>query len=239
MRRVAIAQSNYIPWKGYFDLIHDVDLFVFYDDVQFTAHDWRNRNRIKTPRGPAWLTIPVGTSLRRLICEVGIGSSKWQATHWKTLRQFYGRAPFFEAYEGWLRTVYLERAWGDLSTLNQWLIKAIAREHLAIRTEFLESSRFTLAGKKQDRVLDLLGQVQADVYVSGPAGKAYLQTERFHAQGIELVWKDYGGYPEYPQFYPPFEHHVTVLDLLLHAGPDAPYFIWGWRQDRQASPAPA
>lgn len=70
MKKVGVIQSNYIPWKGYFDLIHDVDLFVFYDDVQYTKNDWRNRNLIKTPTGAKWLTIPVSSNLNNLIYEV-------------------------------------------------------------------------------------------------------------------------------------------------------------------------
>lgn len=229
MRRVAICQSNYVPWKGYFDLIHDVDLFVFYDDVQFTVRDWRNRNRIKTSRGPAWLTIPVGSRRDRLICEVEIPSSRWQVEHWKTIRHCYARAPFFRKYEGMFSEVYLGTVWRSLSELNQYLIKMIAQECLGIRTQFIDSSRFALTSKKQERILDLLSAVEADTYISGPVAKGYLEPKRFRQRKIELIWKDYSGYPEYPQLYPPFEHAVTILDLLFHVGPDAPYYVWGWR----------
>ena len=236
MRRVAICQSNYIPWKGYFDLIHDVDVFLFYDDVQFTKNDWRNRNRIKTPAGLHWLSIPVGTDLNRLICDVTMEDARWQHSHWKTLAQFYGAAPFFKLYEGYLRGVYLDTRWRNLSALNQALIQTIARDVLGVKTEFLHSSDFACEGRKEDRVLSLIEAVKGEVYVSGPAGKSYLTPARFNERGIGLVWKDYAGYPEYPQFHPPFEHAVTILDLLFHAGPDAPYYIWGWRA---GAPRPA
>ncbi|HEU5201697.1 MAG TPA: WbqC family protein, partial [Nitrospira sp.] len=93
MTRVAICQSNYLPWKGYFDLIHDVDVFVFYDDVQYTKNDWRNRNKIKTPQGVQWLTIPVGSHCHCRICDVSLQDSYWQKQHWKTLVQRYRKAP--------------------------------------------------------------------------------------------------------------------------------------------------
>src|ERR1700681_1938553 len=101
-KRVAILQSNYIPWKGYFDIIHDVDLFVFYDDVQYTKNDWRNRNKIKTPQGTQWITIPVGTNEHRLICEVEIRDTSWQKKHWKMLQQNYAKAPYFHVFEPFL-----------------------------------------------------------------------------------------------------------------------------------------
>lgn len=229
MTRVAICQSNYLPWKGYFDLIRDVDLFLFYDDVQFTKNDWRNRNVVKAPSGRQWLTIPVGTDLSRLICEVTLDDPRWQRKHWTTLTHLYGRAPHFGRYRGALEEVYLHREWRNLSELNQHLIRTIAGEHLGIRTVLRQASEFPSVGKKEDRVLSLLKSAGADVYVSGPAAKAYLDDARFRREGIEVIWKDYAGYPEYAQFHPPFEHAVTILDLLFHVGPDAPFYIWGWR----------
>jgi hypothetical protein len=229
MRRVAISQSNYIPWKGYFDLIHDVDYFLFYDDVQFTKNDWRNRNKIKTPRGLFWLAIPVGPDLNRLICEVSIESPRWQIKHWKTILQYYSKAPFFENYREFLEQIYIKNEWHNLSELNQFVIRTIALKLLGIKTNFNNTSDFHCVGKKQDRLISLLKSIRADVYISGPAAKAYLDPEIFRQEGIELVWKDYSGYPEYPQFHPPFEHGVSIIDLLLHTGLDAPYYIWGWR----------
>ncbi|HEX6861214.1 MAG TPA: WbqC family protein [Thermoanaerobaculia bacterium] len=228
-KRVAVLQSNYIPWKGYFDILHDVDLFIFHDDLQYTKQDWRNRNRIKTPQGLEWLTIPVGASEDRLICEVEIKDRSWAAAHWRQIRQHYGQAPYFAAYRDFLEHVYLGSAWDNLSELNQFLIRAIARDFLGIGAEIRDSREYDPAGRKQDRLLDLLRKCGATAYVSGPAARGYIQPESFAEAGIELIWKDYSGYPEYPQPYPPFAHAVTVLDLLLQVGPAAPGHIWGWR----------
>jgi len=229
-KRVAVLQSNYIPWKGYFDILHDVDLFVFHDDLQYTKQDWRNRNRIKTPRGLEWLTIPVGPCEDRLICEVEIKDRSWAIAHWRRLRQHYSQAPCFGTYRDFLEHVYLGSTWESLSELNQFLIRTIARDFLGIATEIQNSRQYAPAGRKQDRLLDLLQKCGATAYVSGPAARSYIRPERFAEAGIELIWKDYSGYPEYPQFHPPFVHAVTILDLLLQVGPASPEHIWGWRK---------
>lgn len=235
MKRVVSLQSNYIPWKGYFDLIHDVDLFIFHDDLQYTRHDWRNRNKIKTPAGAQWITVPVGAGENRLICEVTINDSAWQAEHWNKIRQHYGRRRHFMRYKPFLEDAYLGQQWNNLSVMNQYLIRGIASEILNLRTEFDDSRKYELGGRKLDRLLELLTKAGADRYVSGPAGKDYIDQSRFAAAGIDLVWKDYSGYPPYPQRFPPFEHGVSILDLLFNVGPDAAWYIWGWRE---GTPAP-
>ena len=229
MKRVVINQSNYIPWKGYFDLIHDADLFIFYDDVQFTTRDWRNRNLLKGRAGAQWLTVPVGARRGRLLRDVTVETDAWQAKHWKTLRHFYGHAPFFERYRPFLEHVYLGHRWQRLAELNQFMTRAIARDFLGISTEFADSAGIVSTGRGQERILSLLMAVGADMYISGPAGRAYLEPERFRERGIALLWKEYEGYPEYPQFFPPFDHGVSILDVLFQVGPDAPGYIWGWR----------
>jgi len=226
--RIVINQSNYIPWKGYFDLIHDADVFVFYDDVQFTKNDWRNRNRVKTADGPQWMTVPVGRDLNRRINEVTLPDHHWQGKHWRTLEQLYGKAPFFDRYREFLAGIYLGRQWDRLSDLNQTLIQWVAGE-LGITTRIMHSHDVPVGGSGANRVLGIAQAIGASEYVSGPAGRAYLDPAAFADAGITLTWKSYDSYPEYAQFHPPFEHAVTVLDLLFHTGPGAPHYIWGWR----------
>jgi len=226
--RVAILQSNYIPWKGYFDIIHDVDEFIFLDEAQYTRQNWRNRNRIKIARGAVWLTIPVGTSLRRRICDVELPPG-WAEEHWRKIESAYGQARYFPMYRSVLQKIYLETTWRYLSDFNQHIIRVISGELLGLSTRFRDSREFSLSAKSEDRVLQLLQQTGAGVYVSGPSAKAYLDPARFAQHGIEVIWKSYDGYPEYPQDHPPFRHDVTILDLLFHTGPDATHYIWGWR----------
>lgn len=228
-KKVAVLQSDYIPWKGYFDIIHDVDLFIFYDDVQFTKNDWRNRNRIKTPSGSRWLSIPVGSKIHRFIYEADIKDPIWGKRHWDIIFQSYRRSKYFKIYSSFFQHVYLDLTWGNISDLNQFMIKNIAREFLGITTQFDDSRLYTVSGCKQERLLTLLNKVNATVYVSGPAAKHYIDDKDWSNSGIQLVFKDYSNYPEYPQVYPPFDHFVSIIDLLFNVGPSAPYYIWGWR----------
>lgn len=228
-RSLAVLQSNYIPWKGYFDIIHDVDTFVFYDDLQYTKNDWRNRNKIKVANGLQWLTIPVGTDKNRLICEVELVDSGWQKKHWETIRQQYGRCPHFTRYRPFFEAIYLGNIWRNLSDLNQHLIRGISTELLGIDTVFQDSRQFKLSGQKLERLLDLIGQTGASDYISGPAAREYIDEQRFAELEVDLIWKSYAGYPAYRQLHPPFEHGVSILDLLFNEGPDTPWYIWGWR----------
>jgi hypothetical protein len=229
--RVGLIQSNYIPWKGYFDIINDVDLFIFHDNLQYTKGDWRNRNLIKTPAGTRWLSIPVGTDEHRLIEDVRMPAVGWAAKHWRQLEAAYGRAPYFRRYRDLLRHAYFDHEWQRLSGFNQAFIKILCREVLGIRTQFANASDFALTTTKGARVLQIMQLAGAREYVSGPAARGYMDVTSFDASGIDVIWWSYDGYPTYAQAHPPFEHRVSILDLLFHVGPDAPWFIWGWRSD--------
>jgi len=224
-KKVAIIQSNYVPWKGYFDIINSVDLFVFHDDIQFTTGDWRNRNKIKTDTGTRWITIPCGRDEKRKINEVRIGDFQWQRKHWNLISNYYSKAPFFNAYKNSMEDIYINTRWTNLSEFNQFFIKKIAIEWLGVRTNFEDSSKFNLIQQKADRVLELLKKVGATEYISGPAAKAYLNSSRFTDSGIKLKWMDYSDYKEYNQLYPPFIHNVSILDLLFNEGPNARFFL--------------
>ncbi len=231
-KRVGMTQSNYIPWKGYFDYINSVDEFYFYDDVQYTKQDWRNRNLIKTPKGTEWLTVPVGSHRSRLICEVEIRDSRWQRSHWDKLYFYYKSAPYFKQYREFFEEIYLSARWTNLSEMNQTIIKRIAREILGITTKFGDSRDFDLTGKKAERYIPLLKKVGCSTFVSGPSAKNYLTEETMAKEGIELEWMDYEGYPEYSQLYPPFEHHVTILDLIFNEGPEMKKYMLTFEENR-------
>ena len=229
MKKVAILQSNYIPWKGYFDIINDVDLFIFYDEVQYTTRDWRSRNKIYTGSGLKWLSIPVNGSRQMAIDEVKIADKGWQQSHFSSIAGSYSKAPYWKKYKDFLEYVYLEREWEYLYQVNRFLIETISRDILKIDTEFMDCRSFTSPGQKHEKLLNLAKAAGAQYYLSGPAAKDYIIEEDYAAAGIELAWKDYGGYPEYRQLHEPFEHAVSIIDLILNTGEDAPYYIWGWR----------
>jgi WbqC-like protein family len=221
-KRVAVIQSNYVPWKGYFDIVNLVDEFVIYDSVQYTRRDWRNRNRIKTPQGLRWLTIPVevkGNYLQR-IAESRISDRGWARRHWRTLSHNYARAPFFHEYRPWLEELYLGCDDLLLSVVNERFIRAIC-ELLGITTTISSSPVAEPGGDKSERLVEICKRAQATEYVSGPAARSYLDEQCFARAGIAVTYVDYSGYPEYPQLFPPFEHEVTVLDLILNTGPEA------------------
>jgi hypothetical protein len=241
--RVAILQSNYIPWKGYFDIIGSVDLFVFHDDLQYTKGDWRNRNKIKTPKGAEWITVPCGTSEHRLICEVELENHDWQRKHWNLIRINYDKTPFFKSYTPFFEEIYLGRTWKNLSDMNQYVIKEISTELLGIKTQFVDSRVYGLKMTKGERVIELLRKVGANTYLSGPAAKSYLAESAFIAEGIGLEWMNYAGYPEYPQLHPPFDHAVSIVDLIFNTGPDAPSFMFfkkkiGEQSQKSIGPVP-
>ena len=230
--KVAIIQSSYIPWKGYFDIIHDVDEFIFLDDVQFTTRDWRSRNRIKTAEGTHWLTVPAGGSRNRLICDVMLDDAGWQEKHWKTLCHSYARSPFFRQYASFFEELYLGKAWTNLSQMNQTMTQRIACELLGVHTVFTDARHYAAQGAKLERILDLLRRSGATSYLSGPLAADYLEPQKFAALDIQLRIKDYSDYPMYPQLHPPFEHKVSVLDMIFNMGPQASEYIWGHRDHR-------
>jgi hypothetical protein len=225
-KRLALVQSNYIPWKGYFDLINLVDEFVLFDDVQYTRRDWRNRNRIKTPNGTIWLTIPVEVKGKyfQMINETVISDPDWNRLHWKTITHSYSKAPFFREYRERFEDLYRGATDKYLSRVNHRFILAIC-EILGIASKITWSMDYTLAAGKTERIVDLCEQTGATEYISGPAAKAYMQEDLFRAKGIAVSYIDYSGYPEYHQLYPPFEHQVSIIDLIFNEGPNASKFM--------------
>lgn len=226
-KTVCIIQSNYIPWRGYFDLIGLSDLFIVYDTVQYTKNDWRNRNRIKTQSGATWLTIPVVKRGRMdlSVDQVQIAGSKWALKHWKTLSQAYKRAPYLEDYGERLEALFASAGrMAQLSDVNRLWIDFIVQT-LGLQTKILSASDFELVGDRNERLISLCEEVGATRYLSGPSARSYLDVTSFHQRGIEVVFMDYGEYREYPQLHGPFEPNVSILDLILNVGPDALEFM--------------
>ena len=226
-KKVAILQSNYIPWKGYFDMISAVDEFILYDDMQYTRRDWRNRNKIKTPQGTKWLTVPVQVKgkYHQKIRDTEIDGISWAPAHWKSLIQNYQRAPHFQEIKNWLEPLYnMEEAYTHLSQLNRQFIEAVC-EYLGIETVISNSWDYNLCEGKTERLADLCAQAGGTEYISGPAARDYVEESIFTERDIQLTWFDYTGYSEYPQLWGEFTHGVTVLDLLFNCGKSAPGYM--------------
>lgn len=224
-KKVAIVQSNYIPWKGYFDLINLVDEFILLDDVQYTKNDWRNRNLIKTPNGTAWLTIPVHQeSLSQKINETVVANEIWRKKHIKSITQNYSKGKYFKDYKDLFQELYLQSNEKFLSRINHRFITAISNV-LGINTKISWSMDYKLVEGKTERLVDLCKHTGATEYISGPAAKGYIDEEMFENEGILLKYIDYSGYPEYTQLFPPFEHRVSIIDLILNEGPNAPKYM--------------
>ncbi len=226
MKKIAILQSNYIPWKGYFDLINMVDEFILYDDMQYTRRDWRNRNKIKTPDGSKWLTIPVNVKGKyfQKINETKISDPRWQEKHWQQIEQSYKKAPYFNSFRTLFEAIYMNNSEIYLSQINYQFIITIC-DILGITTTIRRSSEFNLTEGRNEKLLSICKQAQSTVYLSGPTAKGYLDESLFTSEGIKIEWMNYNGYLEYSQLFPPFKHDVTILDLLFNTGDQATTYM--------------
>jgi hypothetical protein len=220
-RVIGVLQPGYLPWLGFFEQLWRCDVFVIYDDVQFEKGSWRNRNRIKTPQGSQWLTVPVLLKGKGfpLIHEVEINPSvAWQKKHIKTLQQCYAKAPFYENYSKKLFDI-VDRPWRTLIDLDVALIRWIA-EVLGIDTRTVLSSSLGIEGKNVERLIAVIRELKGKVFYEGASGKNYIDAEQFEKEGITVVFQDYR-HPVYPQLYGNFASHLSVIDLLFNCGPES------------------
>ena len=216
--KIAIIQSSYLAWKGYFDIIDDVDHFVLLDDVQYSRRDWRARNRISTAQGEKWLSIPLWNKGRYdwKICEMETKDDAWRRSHYDSLKQAYGRQPFWKNYD--VGDLY-KYAPSLLSEIN-WMFMERICLWLGIRTQFSWSMPLNIEGVKTDRLLKICQHYKADCYLSGPSAKGYLDVDKLARHGIRTEWKEYD-YEPYPGMK---THYVSVLDMLYKVGWDRRYW---------------
>ena len=225
MTKVAILQSNYIPWKGVFDMINQVDKFVFFEDVDFTKRDWRTRNFIKTANGDVVLTVPVKKMPRGTkIFEIEIlNDGKWQKKHHNTIKLAYSKARHFKEFEWILDEIYVNHTWDKLSEFNIFVTKLLCKV-LGFEAEFINSVDLYTEGMKDDKLIEICKKVGATHYLSGPAAKDYIDNKKFKEANVSLEYIDYS-YPEYNQLHGDFNHYVSVLDLIFNYGLAAKNFI--------------
>lgn len=238
IKKIAISQSNYVPWKGYFDSIHMVDKFILFDDAQFTKRDWRNRNRIKTKEGPQWITIPVEVKgkFHQKICQTKVSDPAWAERHWRTISLHYSRANYFDDLRTTFQDMYRQSAeLLFLSDINLFFTQRIC-DMLKIRTVLQKSCDFHLIEGKTERLIDLCRQAGATDYFSGPTAKAYLEESRFREANIRVHYFDYQDYPTYRQLYGEFVHEVSIIDLLFNEGPNAIRYLKSFNSYESADP---
>jgi len=213
-----IHQPNYLPGLTYFDKIACCDVFIFLDNVQYTKNNWINRNKIKTPNGDQWLTVPVVTAgqLTQTINQtIPDQRSDWPMKHLNALRTYYGRAPHFRRFLPILQEHY-ERSWASLADLNASLIRAVCRE-LGLAPEFVFASELKASGRSTALLVQLCCAVGATAYLSGPGGLKYMDTSLFRGKGIELLLREFH-HPMYRQLHGEFLPNMSVVDLLFNEG---------------------
>ena len=231
MKKIVITQSNYIPWKGYFDSIAISDEFVIYDDMQYTKRDWRNRNIIKTNNGLKWLTIPVEVKGKffQKIKDTKISDKNWNINHLSTLKHNYKNSNKFNEVKDFIEDLYFNATQNYLTEINVHFLTELSK-YLKIKQNFKFSSEFNLSEDRNQRLVDICLKLNGNQYFSGPAAKNYMNESLFEKSGIEVIYFDYSGYKEYEQLYPPFEHGVSILDLIFNTGEDAYKYLKSTRK---------
>ena len=220
---VVVLQPGYLPWLGFFDQLRRADVFVYYDDVQYDKHGWRNRNRIKTQSGAQWLTVPVrhggGGGFPRIL-DVDIDNrTPWARKHISSVKQAYARAPFLARHLPALEEL-LHRKWERLVDLDLACASLIAG-WFGLDRRIERSSALGIGGDRTERLVNICCHFGASRYVSGDAARTYLDVEAFGACGISVEWQSYQ-HPTYPQLHGDFVPYLSAVDLLLNCGDDAP-----------------
>lgn len=219
---LVVLQPGYLPWLGFFDQMRRADLFVYYDDVQYDKNGWRNRNRVKSPRGePHWLTVPVRVaSLEQRIDETEIDNRQaWARKHAGTIRQFYAKAPHLRRYLPELEELLAGRRWESLLELDAAVVALMCR-WLGLDRRVLRSSQLQVGGERSERLLRMCEHLGARRYLSGSAARSYLDVSLFERAGVRVDWQDYR-HPTYPQQHGEFVPFLSALDLLLNCGDES------------------
>ena len=219
--KIAVHQPQYIPWLGYIHKMANVDLFVFLDNVQYKKREFQNRNRIKTPSGPIWLTVPVLTkgNFFQKISEVKIDNQeRWREKHYETLKRNYSKAPFFKTYQNFLDEIY-RKEWNYLVELNIATVNYL-KNALKITTPIKLESEIGTTKTHTERIIEICKKTGADTYLSGAGGKDYMDEGLFEQNKIKLEYQEFI-FPVYPQLYGDFIPNLSALDLIFNCGPDS------------------
>lgn len=215
---LSVHQPQYIPWLGYFHKIAKSDLFVFLDDVQYKKREFQNRNKIKTPAGPLWLTVPVitkGSFTQNIKDVLTSNDDNWALDHWKSIEHNYHRAECFKEHETFFKDTYSAK-WERLMDISLATVN-YALNYLNIRTPLKMSSEYDLQSTSTERIIDLCKKTGADTYLSGAGGKDYMDLSLFEKNNIKLLFQDFN-HPQYTQLYGVFEPYLSFIDLVMNCG---------------------
>jgi hypothetical protein len=223
---VTMHQPNYLPWIGLFSKVAQSDCFILNDCVQYTADSVANRNRIRTNAGWCYLTIPISRSkYTSKILDVTLPENRsWMDIHWKTIYQNYVKTRFLMEHKEFFEKLY-QKDFKYLWQVNENIVLYLL-DHFNIRVEILRASQLGIDPNlhKTDLIIACLKSAGADIYLSGPSGRNYLEFDKFPQNKIDLKFFKFQ-HPVYRQRYPGFEPNLSAIDLLFNMGPKASEII--------------
>lgn len=221
MTRVVVHQPDFAPWLGFFDRLLDADVFIILDDVQFIHDGWHHRDKIKTPRGPKWLTLPIDRDDKfKPIREVRLadGIYSWKHRAFNLLAENYREAAHFGAVYPRIRALF-EKPFARLIEINLAFLD-FAYEMLDLRPRVRFASALGVTAARSQRPVDLVRAVGGTRYLTGIGSLDYLDFDLFQAHGIEVEVQKFA-HPVYPQLHGDFVPELSCLDLFLNCGPDS------------------
>jgi hypothetical protein len=219
MTSVVISQPMFFPWVGMFEQIKLADIYVHYVDVQFSKGSFVNRVQIKTSTGIKWLTVPLkGLTLGQHISDVEINDSKdWRGSHYQMLTQAYADSPFRDDMLAVVEKIYGAKVKNIGEIAINSLNAVVEYFDLNENTRFVDSRDMKISGASSQRVLDIVGAVGGDIYISGHGAKKYLDHKVFERKEIRVEYMDYQ-MAAYPQLHGEFTPYVSILDLIANCG---------------------
>jgi len=217
---VAIHQPNYLPYLGFFDKMIQADIFVIYDDAQFNKEDFQHRNRIRIYHGIKWLTVPVEKKLIpikdiKIRKEYKVKGLSWQEAHLREIIDNYMGTPYYASYREYIEAIY-QNKYDRLIEINMDIIYFL-REAFGIKNKLIFASELGFISKSTKRLLDITEALGGDVYLSGQAGKEYLDLSLFVSKGIKVEFQEFN-HPVYKQRYEGFIPNISAIDSLFNIG---------------------
>ena len=224
--RVVISQSMLFPWVGLLEQVRLADVFVHYDDVQFSKGSFVNRVQIKTADGVRWMTLPTrNLHLGQRICEVEIApTSQWVGQHLALLTASLAGAPHADDAIGLAESVYAA-AHSHLGSLARASLLALSDYFgLVEGKRFVDVGTLDIGGRSSQRVLDVVKRVGGRQYITGHGAARYMDHALFDRAGVEVRYMRYRQ-QAYPQLHGDITPYVSGLDLVSNCGREGRRYI--------------